>query len=61
LSKNLELVSVAEGVEDAEALAWLEKHGCNIVQGYYLAKPMPPDKFLSWLKNNTDESLRYKG
>lgn len=61
LSRNLDLVSVAEGVDNAEALAWLEDQGCDIVQGFYIAKPMPADKFLVWLKNNTDESLRYKG
>ena len=33
--------AAAEGVEDAAALERLRELGCQEVQGYYLARPMP--------------------
>ena len=41
---------VAEGVEDREVLMYLKKSGCDQVQGYYFAKPMPADRFSEWLE-----------
>jgi diguanylate cyclase (GGDEF)-like protein len=41
LARVLELEVVAEGVETAEQLACLEKLECPVVQGFYLARPMP--------------------
>ena len=32
---------VAEGVEDAVSLTWLSDAGCDEVQGYFIARPMP--------------------
>lgn len=32
---------VAEGVETIEQLDFLREHGCDVVQGYYLARPLP--------------------
>lgn len=40
LARALQLQSVAEGVETAEQMAWLEAHGCEVVQGYYLSRPL---------------------
>ena len=31
---------IAEGIEDTETLELLRTLGCDIAQGYYLAKPM---------------------
>lgn len=36
--------SVAEGVETKEQLEYMQKIGCNIIQGYLLGKPMPPEE-----------------
>ncbi len=36
--------SVAEGVETAAQLEWLVARGCTLVQGYYLARPVPADQ-----------------
>jgi EAL domain-containing protein (putative c-di-GMP-specific phosphodiesterase class I) len=36
----------AEGVETATALALLSTMGCDVVQGYYIGKPMPLDELL---------------
>jgi EAL domain-containing protein (putative c-di-GMP-specific phosphodiesterase class I) len=40
LAHNLGLRTVAEGVEDAETLDRLRGLGCDIAQGFYLARPM---------------------
>jgi EAL domain-containing protein (putative c-di-GMP-specific phosphodiesterase class I) len=41
LSRNLGMVSVAEGVDTAAQLEHLRRSGCALVQGYLLAEPMP--------------------
>ncbi len=45
LSKDLDIKTVAEGVETAEDVKVLKEMGCDIIQGYYYAKPMPVDEF----------------
>ena len=45
----LELEVVAEGVEDAETLALLSVMGCDIVQGYFVGRPMNLDEFMGFL------------
>ncbi len=45
LAKNLDLVSIAEGVEDEKQLQYLREHNCDEIQGYYYAKPMYKDEF----------------
>ena len=52
LSKDLNLKSIAEGVEDKEAADWLTKQGCDMLQGYWIAKPMPLSEWPDWLKQN---------
>ena len=41
---------VVEGVEDAATLEALREWGCDIAQGYHIARPMPADRFLAWLE-----------
>ena len=41
---------VCEGVETAEQVEILREMGCDYIQGYYYAKPMPREQFLSFLK-----------
>jgi EAL domain-containing protein (putative c-di-GMP-specific phosphodiesterase class I) len=40
LGHGLRMTTVAEGVETAEQLAFLQGEGCEEVQGYYLGRPM---------------------
>jgi diguanylate cyclase (GGDEF)-like protein/PAS domain S-box-containing protein len=40
---------IAEGVETLEHGSTLLKLGCELAQGYFMARPMPSDKFLDWL------------
>ncbi len=45
MAKHLDIVVVAEGVETAEQVQFLSTTGCDIVQGYYFARPMPIECF----------------
>ncbi len=49
LGHALGLAIVAEGVETEADLAWLRQTGCDIAQGYWLARPMPVEEFEPWL------------
>lgn len=49
LSKWLRLPTVAEGVEKREEFDLLRSMGCDYIQGYYFAKPMPVDEFETYL------------
>lgn len=44
LGRNMALTTVAEGVETREALDKLIEMECEMVQGYYLSRPLPPEK-----------------
>ncbi|MEB6590614.1 MULTISPECIES: bifunctional diguanylate cyclase/phosphodiesterase [Pseudomonas] len=41
MAHTLHLQVVSEGVENVEQLAFLETHGCDYLQGYLLARPVP--------------------
>lgn len=49
LAHNLGLKVVAEGVEDQDVCDMLTILGCDIAQGYHLAKPMPYTEFRQWI------------
>jgi EAL domain-containing protein (putative c-di-GMP-specific phosphodiesterase class I) len=49
LAHELGLSLVAEGVEDAATAAVLADLGCDVAQGYAIARPMPVEEFLTWL------------
>jgi len=46
MSKSLGLTLVAEGVETAEQRRFLERNGCDRMQGFHLGRPMPADDFI---------------
>ena len=48
LARALQLQTVAEGVETQAALDSLVRLGCDRVQGFYLARPMPVSQFRQW-------------
>lgn len=45
LAKALHIETVAEGVEDREQVAMLREMGCDLIQGYVFARPMPAADF----------------
>lgn len=45
MAKKLEIKTVAEGIETKEQVDYLRKIGCDMIQGYYYAKPMPIEEF----------------
>ena len=45
IAKSLEVPVVAEGVETEEEYKMLKEAGCDIIQGYYFSKPIPPEEF----------------
>jgi diguanylate cyclase (GGDEF)-like protein len=51
LAHNLGLSVVAEGVENQEILERLHAQGCDLIQGYHLCRPLPPEKLEKWLRD----------
>jgi len=49
LAKSFGLGVIAEGVETIEHGAMLMRLGCDLVQGYGIARPMPADDVLPWV------------
>jgi EAL domain-containing protein (putative c-di-GMP-specific phosphodiesterase class I) len=45
LARKLHLATVAEGVELDAQQAFLTAHGCDVMQGYLLGRPMALDEF----------------
>lgn len=50
LAHELGLKVVAEGVEDAECLAFLRAAGCDMIQGYLISKAVPADMLSALLE-----------
>ncbi|AHJ11876.1 EAL domain-containing protein [Sulfurospirillum multivorans] len=48
LSKAFDLHVIAEGVETQEHAELLLKHGCELAQGFGIARPMHPDAIIAW-------------
>ncbi|MCD4500656.1 bifunctional diguanylate cyclase/phosphodiesterase [Chromobacterium vaccinii] len=53
MAKNLNMQVVAEGVETMEQWQFLEQEGCDFVQGYLIAKPLPADDFAKLLHKDS--------
>lgn len=49
MAKDLEIETVAEGVETKEQVKILREIGCDLAQGFYYAKPMPISDFVALL------------
>jgi EAL domain-containing protein (putative c-di-GMP-specific phosphodiesterase class I) len=43
----------AEGVEDAEQEAFLREERCDLVQGYRICRPAPPERIESWIRERS--------
>jgi diguanylate cyclase (GGDEF)-like protein/PAS domain S-box-containing protein len=52
LAHKLGVSVVAEGVETAAQLKFLLSIGCDIIQGYLLSRPLPPDQARTFIANH---------
>ncbi|PIE32623.1 diguanylate cyclase [candidate division KSB3 bacterium] len=57
MARNLNLNTVAEGVETQEQQDFLTSQGCHMMQGYYFGRPMLPEKIEAMLQDTTREKL----
>jgi EAL domain-containing protein (putative c-di-GMP-specific phosphodiesterase class I) len=51
LARTFKRQTVAEGVETQEHLLALREMGCDIAQGYGIARPMPANEVMAWCQN----------
>ncbi len=51
LGKKMGMKLVAEGVETQGVWDKLSAIGCDVAQGYFIAKPMPEDRLIQWARN----------
>ncbi len=49
MARAMALQTVAEGVETKSQMDFLAAEGCDMIQGYLFARPMPYEEFLSYL------------
>jgi EAL domain-containing protein (putative c-di-GMP-specific phosphodiesterase class I)/FixJ family two-component response regulator len=49
MAHQLQMKVVAEGIEDQDDWDFLARLGCDIGQGYFIARPMPAAAVLDWL------------
>jgi EAL domain-containing protein (putative c-di-GMP-specific phosphodiesterase class I) len=59
LGKAMNLIVVAEGVETSQQYSMVRRLGCDLVQGYFIAKPMPADRLYDWC-NGSEDTLSHK-
>ncbi|MEM9057188.1 MAG: bifunctional diguanylate cyclase/phosphodiesterase, partial [Pseudomonadota bacterium] len=49
MGRHLGLNVVAEGVENEAQREFLARHACDVIQGFWYARPLPVDEFNDWL------------
>ncbi|MDG6105981.1 EAL domain-containing protein [Dactylosporangium aurantiacum] len=59
LARALGLRIVAEGVEDERTWRMLVEAGCDLAQGWYFARPMPPARLLDWLTRHRRSTVAH--
>ena len=55
MAKEINIITVAEGVETKEHIEYLRSLDCDIAQGYYFGKPMNEQKFKELILNSNDK------
>ena len=56
--KSMRMQCIAEGVEDATQLHFLQSIDCDFYQGYLLARPMPIDELVAWVEDKAQPDER---
>mgnify|MGYP002857559632 CR=1 FL=1 len=62
IAEFLKVPVIAEGVETKEQLALLKVAKCDVIQGYYFSKPLPPEEFNALIEKDIEvrKSLKTK-
>ena len=55
LAGCLGVPTIVEGVEEREQVDMLKSAGCDIIQGYYFSRPLPPEEFERFIKGGKEE------
>lgn len=45
MAKSMGIMTIAEGVENSHHVRFLRQAGCDVAQGFYYSKPLPPELF----------------
>ncbi len=61
LGKALDLEVIAEGVETNQQYAIIRRLGCDLVQGYFIARPMPAHQLRTWCGGYEDTQSLKRG
>jgi predicted signal transduction protein with EAL and GGDEF domain len=61
LGHNFQLRVIAEGVENEQSMELLRDMGCDYMQGYYLARPMPLEDLIPWMAGNNQQQETITG
>ena len=61
MAHNLGLTVTAEGVESETTVNQLVKLGCDMIQGYHISRPLPPERVTHLILNVRQESSENKG
>lgn len=56
IAQTLGVPVIAEGVETEEECRLLKQAGCDIIQGYYFSKPLPPEDFSKYAGNDKGDA-----
>jgi diguanylate cyclase (GGDEF)-like protein/PAS domain S-box-containing protein len=57
MAASLGARTLAEGVKTAAQLDWLRENGCQLVQGYHISEPLPPEAFADLLRSQDRSRL----
>ena len=57
LAKELNMSTVAEGIEDQNTFDKLKELGCEVGQGYLISKPLPLNSICAWVSQNKQTLL----
>jgi diguanylate cyclase (GGDEF)-like protein len=60
MAEQLGKKSIAEGVEQREQLEFLRENGCDFIQGFFYAKPLPSAEFLEYVQKQDFHTQRRK-
>jgi EAL domain-containing protein (putative c-di-GMP-specific phosphodiesterase class I) len=55
IAEFLNVPVVAEGVEEESQLKLLKERGCELIQGYYFSKPVPPEEFEVFIREELEK------